>query len=369
VSPLRVGVDATPLLGPRTGVGRYVSGLVHGLTGLADAPDVTLTAFTARGARSVPHEGGARVAGRPFPARLLQQLWSRVPFPPVELLSGPLDVFHGTNYVLPPARRARGVLSVHDLSYVLHADTVTPQVLRYQRLVPAGVRRAAVVLTLTEASADEVAAFYGLARDRVLVASPGVDAEWAATKRPTSQWLHDRGLPERYLLFVGTQEPRKNLQVLVSALEVMQRELGDEAPPLVIAGPAGWGAAPDCSGLRPGSLVRTGFLDDDALRAVVAGATCLAFPSRHEGFGMPPLEALACGVSVVSSDLPVLREVTGDCARYAPVGDVDAWAAAITDALPEVDDDERARRRARAAAFTWEGCAASAMSAYRLALA
>ncbi|MHB8340828.1 MAG: glycosyltransferase, partial [Mycobacteriales bacterium] len=225
---MRLGVDATPLLGRRTGVGRYVAGLLAGLAELPDAPEVTLAAFTWRGARAVPAIGGARPTGRRVPARALQAAWRHLPVPPVEWLGVHCEVFHATNYVLPPTRRATGVLSVHDLSFALHPETVDRVTRGYRDLVPRGLARAAVVLTLSHALADEVSAFYQLDRARVRTARPGVDPEWLATPVPDPAWRAGHGIPEHYLLFVGTQEPRKNLPVLLEGL----RRLGPDAPPL-----------------------------------------------------------------------------------------------------------------------------------------
>jgi glycosyltransferase involved in cell wall biosynthesis len=140
-------------------------------------------------------------------------------------------------------------------------------------------------------------------------------------------------------------------------------------PPLVLVGPPGWGEALDLAGL-PAEAVRTrGYLPEDRLARVVAGAAALVFPSWYEGFGLPALEALACGAPVVASDLPALREVLGDQAELVPPGD----AAALADALARVLQDPggepaRTARRARAAAFTWAACAQATLSAYRRAL-
>ena len=353
-----VALDGTPLLGRPTGVGRYVAGLVAALARRPDAPELVLTAFTLRGV-DVPAPAGTRWSARRFPARALQAAWERSSYPPVEWLSGPCEVFHATNFVLPPTRRAAGVVTVHDLAFDSHADTVDAATLRYRRLVPRGLARAAVVLTQTETTAGEIRERYGLG-DRVLVARPGVDPSWAATTAPTSDWLSRHGLPERYLLFVGNVEPRKNLPVLLAALRLLP-----DAPPLVLAGPAGWGPPLDTGGVE---VVRAGYLEEEDLRRVVAGAAALAYPSRYEGFGLPPLEALACGRPVVVSDLPVLREVLGPHASYVPVGDAEALAGALAAVL--ADDGGRAARTARrghAATWSWDRCAQEAMAAYTVA--
>lgn len=345
---MRLALDGTPLLGRPTGIGRYVSGLLSGLVALPDPPEIRLTAFSLRGTNP-PAPPGSEWHYRRFPARVLQESWARTAFPPVELLTGRIDVFHATNFVLPPTRTAAGVVSVHDLSFDRHADTVDANVLRYRTLVPRGLKRAQAVLTLTEATAVEVRERYG--HERVMVARPGVDPLWFAPQ------VAGEGLPSEYVLFVGSVEPRKNLPVLVEALRRM-----DDPPPLVLAGPSGWGPELDTTGVR---TVRTGYLDDAQLRRVMAGASVLAFPSRHEGFGLPPLEAFACGVPAVVSDLPVLREVLGGLATYVPVDDVDALADGLQRALEAPGD--AASRRTHAREWTWERCATEALAAYRAA--
>lgn len=358
---MRLGVDATPLLGQRTGIGRYTAGLLEGLRDLGGV-EVILTAFTWRGLEGLAPLVGPdrRLAPRRAPARALQALWRRMDLPAVETLAGPLDVFHATNYVLPPLRAAAGVLSIHDLSFLDHADTVAPATLAYRRLVPRGIARAGAIAVLTEVVGAAVAERYGVPAERIVVAAPGVDAAWFDTRPAEEAWLAERRLPSEYVLFVGTTEPRKNLPVLVAA----HRRLGPSAPPLVVAGPAGWGPPLDAQ-----DVCRAGYLADSDLRRLVAGAACLILPSRDEGFGLPALEALACGVPVVASDLPVLREVLGTEARYAPVGDADALAAAVGAALGEGTATGAAKRRARARRFTWQACAAAAVGAYELARA
>ena len=362
---MRIGLDGTPLLGPRTGIGRYVEGL---LTGLADGPDeLVLTAFTWRGAEPLDAIPGVRVRHRRAPARLLQRSWETLSWPPTEMLCGPVDVFHGTNYVLPPSRRAAGVVTVHDLSFLHHADTVERATLRFQQLVPRSLARARAVCVLSETLATEVCDQYGVARDRVVVTRPGVGPAFTAAEPAPADWLEARGLPPEYAVFVGSREPRKGLPVLLQAWARLWNE--GAAPPLCLVGPPGWGRAVDLSGLPAEAVRIPGFLLDADLPAVLASARLLAMPSRYEGFGIPPLEALATGTPVVVSDLPVFRENLGTHARYAAVGDADALAEALHAVLaagPGTASDRQARRD-HAATFTWQACAAAARTAYALA--
>ncbi|HEV2895993.1 MAG TPA: glycosyltransferase, partial [Actinomycetota bacterium] len=138
---------------------------------------------------------------------------------------------------------------------------------------------------------------------------------------------------------------------------------------LVLVGPSGWGDTLDTAGLPPDAVRTPGYLPQADLVRVVAGATALVFPSWYEGFGLPALEALACGTPVVASDLPVLREVLGDQAELVPPGDPAALADALARVLEDPGgEDARAARRTRAAGFTWENCAQATLGAYRLAL-
>jgi glycosyltransferase involved in cell wall biosynthesis len=396
---MRAGIDATPLIGPRTGIGRYVAGLVEALAGLpgGEPEEVVLVPFSWRGTADLPRVAPAaprvRCGRRRVPARLLQAAWGVVAFPPVEWLAGPVDVFHGSNFVAPPARRAATVVTVHDLTYLRSPEMVTAASARYRDLVPRALRRGATVCTPTAAVAAEVAEAYRLPPERLVVTPLGVGSAWRAATPADPAWLAAIGLPERYLLFVGNREPRKNLPTLLAAYRELLAAAGvrkgaqgarrpsrgipgagrepapGDLPPLVLVGPAGWGEALDLAGL-PAEAVRTpGYLPEGDLARVVAGAAALVFPSWYEGFGLPALEALACGTPVVASDLPALREVLGDQAELVPPGD----AAALADALARVLDGPdggpaRAARRARAAAFTWAACARATLSAYHRAL-
>src|SRR2546429_4284895 len=354
---LRVLIDGTPLLGARTGIGRYTSALAEELASMSDV-DMRAVAFTLRGWRRLrtvlPH--GSRARGMPVPARLLRRSWLRWPFPPVELSAGFSDVVHGTNFVLPAAARAAGVLTIHDLDFLDAPDFLAPGDVRLPELVRLSAHRAAVVCTPTQAVADVTAERLEIAPDKIMVTPLGVDPAWF-TARPPSEALAKRiGLPADYLLFVGAAGPRKALDWLLKAHEVTS-----DLPPLVLVGPGHHGV--------PDRVRSLGYLSDVDLRSVVAGASVLVLPSREEGFGLPVLEAMACDVPVVCTDVPALREVSGGHATLVPFGDSEAMGAALTAAL----DDRptlatQTARRTHAAEFTWHRCAELTVEAYRRAI-
>ncbi|MGH3797570.1 MAG: glycosyltransferase family 4 protein [Pseudonocardiaceae bacterium] len=361
----RVLVDGTPLLGQRSGIGRYTTALLAELATRSEV-EVTVTAFTARGqsALRAAVPSGVRVRGGPVPARALRASWQRWAWPPVELLAGRADVLHATNFVLPPSRRARGVLTIHDLAFLDRPDELAPQQRDLPGLVRSSVARAAVVCTPSAAVAEQVAGRLDVPAERIVVTPLGVDRGWPAAEPPTPALRATLRLPPRYLLFVGATQPRKGLDVLCAAYAA-----APELPPLVLAGPAGWGQPVAASSrMHP-----VGFLDDADLRSVVAGATALVLPSREEGFGLPVLEAMATGVAVVCSDVPALRAVSGGLATLVPPGDPVALATALGSVASGVDAEHdpaaATARRDHAAGYTWQACAAATVRAYLLALA
>jgi len=370
---VHVALDGTPLLGQRTGIGRYTE---HLLAALAERADLTVsaTAFTLRGAGRLGALVPPGVATRSFPmsARVLRSVWTRAEFPSVALFSGRCDVFHGTNFVLPPTGRAGGVVTIHDLAYLTMPDVVDDTSLRLRDLVPRSLRRAAAVCTPSQAIADAVLDTYGRAVPEVVVTPLGVDPKWLQIQAPSQRDRRRLGLPADYFLFVGTREPRKDLPTLLAAYRQFRGEFraaGTLPPTLLLVGPKGWGP-----GHEPAEGVQThGYAPITELRSIVAGARALVMPSRDEGFGLPALEGLATGVTVVVSRVPALVEGTGGHAVVFDIGDAAGLAAVLAQVAQEpINDaamaDVRRRRRAFAAESTWDRCADRTMDAYRLAL-
>jgi glycosyltransferase involved in cell wall biosynthesis len=367
---VRAGLDATPLLGARTGVGQYVHGLLTGLAEQAGAPELVLVLQSLRGA--LPDDvsrlarGHGWRSGRRLPARFLQRAWARGELPRIELLSGRVDVFHATNFVLPPTR-ARSVVTVHDLAFLRYPDTVHERVLAYRTLVPRGVRRAQQVVTVSQAVADEVGDELGVEAERLQVIPHGVPPTWFEASPLSASEAAALGLPERFVLFVGNLEPRKNLGTLVAAHRAA-RESDDATPPLVLAGPVGWGDRWAGSPPDRRHAVLAGYLPDATLQRVVATAAAVCMPSLYEGFGLPVLEALAAGTPVLASDIPAHREVAGGIAALVPPRDEDAWSSALTALGRSIRSpgEERARRE-HARPFTWSRSAAAHLRTYELA--
>ncbi len=373
---MKVGIDATPLLGPRTGVGTYTANLVRELAVVGpDRVRVVATAFTARGAGGLASQlpAGVDVHSRPVPARALRAAWLRTAQPTAELLTGPVDVFHGTNFVVPPLRRARGVVTIHDLGYLRNPDTVARASLAYRDLVSLALRRGAVVCTPSRAVAAQVADAYAIPGSRIHPTPLGVEPSWLEMghqkkgDRVEGEGVGAPDLPAAYLLAVGTLEPRKNLRLLLDVYRLAAARRV-ELPPLVLAGGQGWGDALDLGGLPERAVRFLGHVPFARLQQVVAQATALLFPSIDEGFGLPPLEALACGTAVVCSDLDVTREVLGDQAAFADPRSPEQFLAAVERSLDDPVGTPESRRQ-HAAGFTWSACAQATVRAYDHALA
>lgn len=361
---LRVAVDANPLLGQRTGVGTYVAELLAALAAMADGPRIQASVIARAGVGQVRADvpDGIPVHFVPLPARVVRTAWGWTPTLAAfgEGVLGDVDVIHGTNYVVPPTRRRATVVTVHDLSYLRYPQTVHRSSLSYRDHVARAVRDGAVVCTVSRTVADELRQAYPLPAERLHVTPLGVHPAWFAARPDPDTGLR-LGVPADYHLTVATREPRKNLAVLLDAYRLAAQR-GIEVAPLVLAGGSGWGRDLDVSGIPDGQLVRLGFVRLDQLRTLVAGARQLLFPSLYEGFGLPPLEALACGVAVAASDIPVCREVLGGAAVFVDPHDVEGWLQTVQ---APGDSSTVQQRRAHAARYTWGECARLTAAAYR----
>jgi len=372
-----VALDVTPAVRQAGGIGRYTQELARALLRRDSHQYVAFAADRVPARRLEEALGGAVAPARSscLPARAHTVLWHRLRLPvPAELWTGPVDVFHATDFLAPPLARARSVVTVHDLSFLRRPDRAAPSLRRFlARAVPRAVRRAGHVLTDSSSTRRDVLELLGADPERVSVAYPGVGASFG---RVTDAAELERvrvayGLERPFVLGVGTLEARKDWPTLIAAFARAGSLTATHA--LVIAGGDGWLAAETraAAGLARADVRLLGYAADRDLPALYTLADAFAYPSVYEGFGLPPVEAMACGAPTVVSDAPCLPEVVGAAALVVPAGDARALAAALVRLVGDVP--LRARLAAagveRAAGFTWDGCARAAERAYAAVVA
>lgn len=372
--PLKLAVDATSLLDRPTGVGVFTREI---LSRLGERPDLDVTAFTVtwRGRDGLAEElpPGVRPVGPAVPARVARTVWRHSDQLTADWLASGPDVVHGPNFVVPPGGGAAEVVTIHDLTAVRYPEMCTPDVLAWPGLLRRALARGAWVHTVSESVATEVREAFPEAGDRVVPVPNGITRPAPPSGRSgASRGYHLAG-GTNYLLALGTVEPRKDLPGLVEAFDVLATRHRDLR--LVIAGPDGWGAealtaARDRCRHR-GRIVRLGWVDDESRSALLRGASVVAYPSRYEGFGLVPLEALAVGTPVVATAVGALPEVLGEAVPLVPAGDPAALARAVDRVLTDRSHraDLLARGAARVAHFSWDRTAEGLVELYRRAAA
>lgn len=365
-----VSVDIQAAIGQRAGVGRFVKCLVEELGPCAGEDALRLFYFDFKRS-GVPFSlhGATAHAVRWIPGRVVQKSWSRFNWPPYDWFSGPADVFHFTNFIRPPLTRGRSVVTIYDASFLRFPEAAERKNRAYlSRRIGETVRRADVIVTISEFSRREILELLPAAPDRVTAIYPGLNH---ALHRPSEETVRDvrrrLALDRPYLLFVGTLEPRKNIPFLIEVFDRWTSFDGD----LVLAGMTGWRAEPIFDAMRTARrsarIRHLDFVPEADLAALYAGASLFVFPSLYEGFGFPPLEAMACGVPVVASTRGSLPEVLGDAALTVESFDPEAWIQALNRLL--TDDTVRAAQQQRGlrrvGRYTWQRTAQQTWQVYR----
>lgn len=365
---MRIAFDATAMPARRAGAGVYMYQLGRALA--AQAGEHPLLLLDRHGAfDDLAGTPGVTVRRVEAAGRAQRFAWEQMRLPALVRRWG-ADLLHGPHHALPFLSAARAaVCTVHDLTFDLMPHRYTPARRWYMRAITRlGLLRADRVIVPSTWVRDALVRRYRVPADRVHIVPEAAAPEMArVTDRDRLRSVRDRyRLPDRFILSVGTLEPGKNREVLLLALDILRRRGVSRV--LVIAGGRGWG--PSASRLPP-SIVHLGYVPDADLPALYSLADVFVFPSWLEGFGLPPLEALACGTPTVASPRPAMPEVLGDAVLYADPRDPATWADAIERAATDSALREVlvARGLARAAGYSWRRAAAETIAVYAAALA
>lgn len=371
-----IGIDYTPAYDQGGGIGRYVRELVASLADVDTTTDYRLFVAGVHATHPLPSAPGHNFRWCPagISPRWLARLWHRARIPwPVEYWTGNVDLFHATDFVLPPVhRKTRTLLTVHDLSFVHLPEVTSPALKRYlDRVVPRSVSRADHILADSRATKDDLVALYRTPPDKVTVLLSGVNR---AFRRITDQQILQATLRKYdlgnwpFLFTVGTVQPRKNYVRLFEALALVRMQWPDLH--LVIAGGRGWLDDPIYEAINrlglDSAIHLIGFAEDDDLPALYSAAVAVPYVSLYEGFGLPVLEAMACGTPVIASKVSSIPEVAGDAALLVDPLSVEAIADAIGQIMASPGLAARLVERGytQAARFTWERAATQLVEVY-----
>ena len=373
---MTVCIDISPAVHRRAGIGRYAQELATALAG--NSGDLRYSVFYNNSGEGRPGAPLDRLPACPIP--LQDKPW-RARVAASHWLGRSLDgmfpgarLFHATDHVLPRFRRLPAVFTLHDLAFRVLPGAFPVAHRSYMRLMmPRFLKSAAVIIAVSESTRRDAERLYRVPAGRIRVIHPGVSARFRPPPPEAVRELRSRmQLPERFLLCVGTLEPRKNLRRLLEAfrhLKVQQASLK-----LVLAGRRGWlnrdlDRVLASKGLA-GEVILPGYVPDEDLPALYGAAEAFVYPSLYEGFGSPVLEALACGAPVVTSRVSSLPEVAGECAVYVDPRDARSIAQGLSRILsdPGLRATLRATGPVRALTFNWERAARETQVAYREAL-
>ncbi len=385
---MRIGIDITSAVRQGAGIGRFTRELICALLAL-DAPhEYVLFAATGGLPRSVLEPrlahmiraaGGSRSKFEICDLKFLSddwlhRIWHRARLPiPIQIALGRVDLFHEPDFVLPPTLpRTPTIVTVHDLSFIRDPDSAFPPLRRYlNRVVPRSVARATRILADSLATKNDLGELLGTPPEKITVMYGGVDAHFQPVREPqriTVLRNKYRLGAEPFILGLGTIQPRKNYQRLIRAFSNIKYQVPNIK--LIIAGGKGWLYDDIFAEVRrlglEGQVVFPGFVDDEDLPALYSAAELLAYPSLYEGFGLPVLEAMACGTPVVTSNVSSLPEVSGDAALLVEPSDVNAMAEAMCRLLQDANLRQQlvAQGFEQARQFTWDKAARQLLEMY-----
>lgn len=375
---MKIGIDIQCLTRPLTGIGYYTRGLLEGLAGLAEADRITPFYFSFHRQVELPSLVYKKMAprDRKIPSGLLNLGWKRFGFPPVEWLIPGLDVYHFPDFIAGPVKRKPVVTTVYDLSFKRFPEFTEAKNLKYlENSFPSSLERSDRIIVVSRFTRDELVSLYPVSAGKVTVIEGGIEDAFRQSLTD-DQLLRTRyrfHLPEKYLLTVGTWEPRKNLVRLLEAWSSLRAagKAGDYK--LVLVGLKGWlcGEIEQKFRNQAGQLgvMALGYVPRSALPAVYRCASAFVYPSLYEGQGLPPLEAMASGIPVAAARAGALPEMLGEAALFFDPTDQSQMASTLEAILTRSDlaADLAEKGKRQSSHFTWERSARMTLDVYRAA--
>jgi len=373
---MRIGIDASSLVKEWTGIGIYTFNLLKNLFEIDRENEYRLFSYALKGSLKYSFECGgsnATIYHYRIPGKLLLKAWQWFDLPYIEMFLGRVDIFHSTNFLVIPQYKGRRIVTIHDMYFFIEPEHTERFGGRYfLKTLPERIKGVDMVIAVSRNTKEDIMKFLGLPEERIRVIYEGVDESFKV--------IEDRGAIDRvkgryriegdYLLFVGTLEPRKNLTRLIEAFSILKR-VGRFPYKLVLAGKKGWAI----DGLFrkvedpniKGDVIFTGYVTPEDLPYLYNGAEIFVSPSLYEGFGLPVLEAMACGCPVVTSRVSSLPEITGDAAILINPEDVEEIADGIRMVLEDrnLRDNMIMRGLQRVKDFSWGKTAKETLRLYK----
>lgn len=370
---MRIAIDAIPLVAAKTGVGHYTDALAEWLARTHDDHAYELFspfdfAFTTGRHGGLP--APENLSKRFMPVRSIFRKWWLVGLPSLLYIS-PVDVFHGTNYCIPVFSPCPTVVTIHDLSLFTQSAThEDDNVKRGRRRLPIMARRATMIIAPSEWTKREIIERLGVKPEKIRVVPEAAREKMRPIPHEESRAVLERhGIRRPYVLYTGTIEPRKNLLTLLRAYDELLRAT-EHRPQLVLCGGRGWlcdEVFELVAQLKIQDQVRfTGYVEDADLPALYSSAEVFVYPSVYEGFGLPPLEAMACGTPVITSNVTSLPEVVGDAGLTVAPREVPDLTRSLVSLLDDAGQREHFRRVGleRASSFSWARAANETQAIY-----
>lgn len=374
---MKIAVELQPILKERSGVGWYNYNLIKefvrigfSFTGLA------LNCIGTNSIKSVIREFSGYIDIFKFiPYEIYYRMWDYIPIKYNSLFRAKADIYHFFNFIVPPRINGKVITTIYDMVYKKYPDTMTRA--NYNRLdknIKRSTEHADIVVTISENSKREIIEYLGAPEEKIRIVSPGVDMDIYSCMYSEEEKKYIRskyGLPNRYILYLGTLEPRKNINSIIEGYALYKSINKSSDLKLVIAGKKGWMYDSIFESVKANNLlddvVFTGYIEEVYKPIIYKLSNMFVFPSLYEGFGMPVLEAMAAGVPVITSNSSSLPEVAGDAGLMVEPKDIQA----IADCIAKLDSDSNLRNELitrgleRSKLFTWEQSAEKLIQIYK----